>query len=651
MPEFDLKTDVENRQDGVSGETRVGPGTPEAGEGYHAKLHNEVNAAVNQVGEELDSLGSAATKAVGAAGESGKVLASDDPALVRNVKSFGAKGNGATDDATPIREAIKAVAEAGGGTVFFPAGNYRIASNVALKPKVEIRGAAREATLIKADIGVTVAPFTATEIEDTVVRDLAIDGDAVVFVGNTFGISWTRCKRVRLTNVRIKNTYHIGAYSTECTDYSIDNCLLDECGKTSATPNCIHVLKGTRAKVAFNTVIDWGNGGNGRAVYVSESPETQIIGNSFANPGGVNHSHMISVDAASDRCVITDNLLENSGYPGEGRKCVGISVINSDDPLIGNNRIREPTQDKGSLECIQVDGTSKRATITGNHCEYGDDNGITAWGAGEHVVSGNLIEFAAHHGISVNSNNCTVSGNLVKNSGQHPEIINPSGIGILSGVTGTVVTGNRCFDDQATKTQLWGVIEISTADKNTILGNDLTGNKEGPVSYVGANTIVGANQGMTPRKGEVEIHNIGATTFDDARAAVTPPLGTLLYREDTGQLAARTGANIWTALAKDKTATLTDGAGVTPNFANGNHFILVAKGNRTINNVTNRLAGQTITMSIKNETGGAMTTTWNEAFKLAGAWVDPANGKRRTITFYCYDGSNWEELSRSAADI
>lgn len=71
----------------------------------------------------------------------------------------------------------------------------------------------------------------------------------------------------------------------------------------------------------------------------------------------------------------------------------------------------------------------------------------------------------------------------------------------------------------------------------------------------------------------------------------------------------------------------------------------------TINAPTNPILGEDLTFDIINSSGGAMgAITWNAVFKLAGAFTNPANTKRRTITFY-YDGTSWIETTRAAADI
>ena len=61
---------------------------------------------------------------------------------VYDVKSFGAKGDGKALDTAAINKAIDTATAAGGGTVYFPAGNYlsvsiHLKSNIALYPEFQ----------------------------------------------------------------------------------------------------------------------------------------------------------------------------------------------------------------------------------------------------------------------------------------------------------------------------------------------------------------------------------------------------------------------------------------------------------------------------------------------------------------------------------
>lgn len=53
----------------------------------------------------------------------------DKGEIVFDVKAYGATGNGSTDDTTDIQAAINACNTAGGGTVWFPEGTYKISTN------------------------------------------------------------------------------------------------------------------------------------------------------------------------------------------------------------------------------------------------------------------------------------------------------------------------------------------------------------------------------------------------------------------------------------------------------------------------------------------------------------------------------------------
>jgi len=67
-----------------------------------------------------------------------------------NIKWFGAKGDGVTDDTAAIQAAID-VATVNGGTVYFPVGTYLFKSQINLKANVILFGESMISTILKAD--------------------------------------------------------------------------------------------------------------------------------------------------------------------------------------------------------------------------------------------------------------------------------------------------------------------------------------------------------------------------------------------------------------------------------------------------------------------------------------------------------------------
>jgi hypothetical protein len=70
-----------------------------------------------------------------------------------NVKSptYGATGNGTTDDRVAIQAAIDAANTAGGGVVFFPAGTYRVTSALTMYGRVSLLGVGANASILTID--------------------------------------------------------------------------------------------------------------------------------------------------------------------------------------------------------------------------------------------------------------------------------------------------------------------------------------------------------------------------------------------------------------------------------------------------------------------------------------------------------------------
>jgi hypothetical protein len=66
-----------------------------------------------------------------------------------------------------------------------------------------------------------------------------------------------------------------------------------------------------------------------------------------------------------------------------------------------------------------------------------------------------------------------------------------------------VITGNRCYDDQGTKVQKYGIQIKNLSNFWTIVGNDVRDNDTAGMSLVGAGNLIDGNLGYVDRAGGV----------------------------------------------------------------------------------------------------------------------------------------------------
>lgn len=107
-------------------------------------------------------------------------------AFTVNVKvDYGATGDGTTDDRAVIQAAIDLVSAAGGGTVYFPDGTYRLTRYsttsycLMLKDNVRILGESQTGTILKqaATIAASVRLFYTTGADKATVSTITLDGN------------------------------------------------------------------------------------------------------------------------------------------------------------------------------------------------------------------------------------------------------------------------------------------------------------------------------------------------------------------------------------------------------------------------------------------------------------------------------------------
>lgn len=147
----------------------------------------------------------------------------DKGSLVYDVKAYGAVGDNATDDTTPIQAAIDAANAAGGGIVFFSAGTY-ISTLLTMKSNVHLRGVGPTGTTIKlknttntaliqgSNFVALAAGDTTGGISDWSITDMTLDGNRANNSTTGYGIRVYGYRYV-LRDLHIKDCKTNGIYS------------------------------------------------------------------------------------------------------------------------------------------------------------------------------------------------------------------------------------------------------------------------------------------------------------------------------------------------------------------------------------------------------------------------------------------------------
>ena len=360
-----------------------------------------------------------------------------------NVKSYGAIGDGTTNDTVSVQSAINAANAAGGGTVFFPKGNYSC-TNLTGYGNIIYAGVGSGASLVTARSGTTDL-FTFLAQSNIVVRDLTLDYNNLTPGGFYNVLGFIGCSNQKVQNVNVLNMDLIGIGCNGSNYTWIENCTIKRSSPIATPTNeailfttgygsnsylwvtdCVIVNSGTLldcTNIVFrgNYVVGWQYG----------------AGFSHGNTTGNNYA------------VVDNNYFScsYSGLDGNGFSCKGIEFFGS------NGR------------------------ISNNICWNNGGSGIYCGGPA------NII-----------------TGNLCYNNGLYTaEVSGGISLGYLTATTNaqySIVSDNICYDTAgASGTQDYGIAISSSITSNTILmsNNQVYTNAVGPVSASVSQSFVGEN--------------------------------------------------------------------------------------------------------------------------------------------------------------
>jgi len=359
----------------------------------------------------------------------------------------GSRSSAASEDSVPALAKALADLPAETSVLEVPEGLYTIGSTwVVSKPGITIRGAGRGKTILMRDSNFN-GVLVRMDGKGSTLSSLTLDGNGTGTVLSLKGADVTADK------LEVKNFTHvgIGVPSSGC---RITNCTIT--ALRDPTPSSMGI---------------WHDAGRG--------PTNATI-------------------------VIDHNTIKDNGL--NGIYCSGGSVTIERNQLSHNHIIT--STGGGQIDVGNAFTTNTNAVISGNTVLDGGGikTGGLELGGGKFTVTGNIIRNHGSGGIGIGHNviGATITGNTISNCGQNvtdrntPQ--NRSGIYVGYGATNLVIAGNRCFDDQPSKSQTYGVILAPpprradprfaprTTEHITVKENDFRGNvrAEGLLDQSGA---------------------------------------------------------------------------------------------------------------------------------------------------------------------
>lgn len=348
--------------------------------------------------------------------------------LYVNVKSFGATGNGTTDDTAAIQAAINSVASTLGGTVFFPTGTYKITATINV-PVVSggatntVLLGAGYSSIIKATASMTAMVFIAGSL--TTVDSITFQANAVatraIQLGNTGvapglpqigqNITIQNCKFEvcpvaiyvwKFIGMTIFNNYFLGCTtSVYGADTTMDSRIVDNYIQGGGP--CLYFTQGVGGTHAEGILIQ------GNTIFANGSNS----GSAIVFNGGL-------------ELKILDNVIgEITNYPGPVN-AYGLELIGSPNSIayvqVSNNWFGSATSGGTPLSYagIIVSGNSQGVRINNNTFNSFGNYGVFLNGASVSTcsVSDNVFTLNKVSDIEISGAlNCIVKQNVLKADG------------------------------------------------------------------------------------------------------------------------------------------------------------------------------------------------------------------------------------------
>ncbi|MER6084765.1 glycosyl hydrolase family 28 protein [Streptomyces sp. NPDC001833] len=375
---------------------------------------------------------------------------------VYDVRDYGAKGDGSTNDSPAIDKAVTAANSAGGGTVRFTAGTYKSKNTLHMKSHVTLqldKGATLQGSSADTYDKAESNPYDAyqdyghSHFHDAMIygdklTDIGfvgqgvIDGAGNLITGNPKTgeadkiISLTRCDGLRIGDgLTLRRGGHFAALINGCTNVTSDHLTID----TASDRDGWNVISTTNATITNATI----HANDDALVFKSDYALGAKLPNGHVRVSGSTlgakccNALMFGSETCGD---FSDYQFENIRIDGADKS--GLGMVSMDGSKISDVHYRDITMTNVHSPIMEKIGTRKRCgnspgvgsisdvtydniTATGNSPSFSP----TLWGESGHRISG--VTFT-NVDITVPGGNGTMSTGVPSND---PNDYNPKAIG------------------------------------------------------------------------------------------------------------------------------------------------------------------------------------------------------------------------------
>jgi parallel beta-helix repeat protein len=442
---------------------------------------------------------------------------------VINVKdsTYGATGDGVTDDATAIQAALTAADTAGGGTVYFPSDSvYIVGTQLNMGSNTTIMGGGWSTVLKMADAADLLAILHATSKSNIIISDLQLDGnkanqttnlqhgirtsdstDIVIqrILGHSFKGSTTAGTEGAVVNIRGAAAFEARALISSCIAHSVGGYGIGTYrAGTVVISNCLAYDNDTHGfslsgsatgQIRNNSIVNCSSWDNGRFGFNLEYQVGTTV--SGCSSSGNSSSPYGGYQTHGGLDIVFSNCTSKGDY-------IGLKTTNTiaDEPhnlLIESIVIEDSTGDGIQLvggastsSRIKIDGCvinnpgaigmSIQATIqhiTVSNCQVlsAGTVGIQSLHLGDGVFSGNMVRSSTDSGlrVSTSTGQAAITGNSCINNGEHGILIQN-----IANERGATVSGNLCKNNSTSSTNTYDGININASSNIAVIGNTCT---------------------------------------------------------------------------------------------------------------------------------------------------------------------------------